>query len=69
MKDIVKNIALFSLTDYCKENQIDCSGSHLEYAGKFRFNLIKDELMQPIACIQFHKQARPSLWGKLQKGR
>ena len=48
MKNILRNLALFTLVDYCKENKIDCSGSYLEYAGKFKFLLMKDESGEPL---------------------
>jgi len=59
MKDILRNIALFTLVDYCKENKIDCSGSHLEYAGKFKFLLVSDESCHPLVSVQYSKHSCP----------
>lgn len=59
VKDILRNLALFTLVDYCRENKIDCSGSYLEYDGKFKFLLMRDESCQPLVSIQYSKNSRP----------
>ena len=63
MKDILRNIALFTLVDYCKENKIDCAGSHLEYAGRYKFRLVSDESGQPLASVQYSKHSCPLIVG------
>ena len=63
MKDVLRNIALFTLVDYCKENKIDCAGSHLEYAGRFKFRLVNDESGQPLASVQYSKHSCPLIVG------
>lgn len=63
MKDILRNIALFALVDYCKENGIKCSGSHLEYAGRHKFRLVSDKSGQPLASVQYSKSTCPLIVG------
>ena len=63
MKDVLTNIALFTLFDYCKENKIDCSGSYLKYAGRFKFLLMRDKSGQPLASVQYSKNSRPIIVG------
>lgn len=63
MKDILRNLALFTLVDYCRENKIGCAGSHLEYVGKFKFQLVSDKSGQPLASVQYSKSTAPIVTG------
>jgi hypothetical protein len=44
MKEILYNLALIDAITYCKENKIDCSGTHLiKYPRRFTYALVKDD--------------------------
>ena len=63
MKNIISNLALIHVMKYCKENNIDCSGSHLEkYPRKYKYSLIKDLTGKSIATVIFHKSSVPSIY-------
>jgi len=61
MKEILKNLALFSLTQFCSENGIDCSGTHCEKDGRgFCYKLVRSEGGALVATITFHKTSVPT---------
>lgn len=62
MKEILQNIALFMLIDFCKDNDIDCSGTYLRKDGRgFTYSLRDQETeTRRIASITFHKSQVPT---------
>lgn len=61
MEKILFNLALLDAINFCKENKIDCSGSHLvKYPKKFIYALVKDENGEAILTTTFHKNSAPS---------
>lgn len=61
MKEILYNMALIFATNTCKENKIDCSGSHLiKYPRRFTYALISDNDGRAIITITLHKSSVPS---------
>lgn len=61
MKDILKNLALFQIMDFCKRSSIDCAGSHIIKNGRgFKYSLIRSETSAEIVSIQFHKTRVPT---------
>ncbi len=61
MKEILANLALIDLTNFCKQNNIDCSGSHLfRQPRTFRYYLLRDKDGQTIATVTFHKNQIPT---------
>jgi hypothetical protein len=61
MKEILFNVALIDLTNYCTANNIDCSGSHLyKYPRRFTYALLKDETNKAIITVTFYKNRTPS---------
>lgn len=60
MQQILKNIALFTLTNYCKDNNIDCTGTYIyKIPYEFRYALLKTETNQPIITITYYKHQAP----------
>lgn len=60
MKEILFNLALIDAISFCKEHNIDCSGTHLyKYPRKFTYALIKDETGQAILTTTFYKNKVP----------
>lgn len=60
MQDILFNLALLDTINFCKEQNIDCAGSHLEKAGRgFRYTLISDTYKRPLVTVEFKKMAVP----------
>lgn len=46
---------------YCKENKIDCSGTHLyKYPRRYTYALLKDETGKTIITTTFYKSRVPS---------
>ena len=64
MKEILFNLALLATINYCKENKIDCSGSHLvqQQPRKFIYNLVRDRDGQTLVAVIFHKDRVPTYW-------
>lgn len=61
MKEILQNLALIDLINFCKENDIDCSGTHLVKRGRgFKWSLVKDADEKSIASVVFHKTSVPT---------
>jgi hypothetical protein len=60
MQQILKNIALVNLTEYCTVNNIDCSGTYIyKIPYQFRYALCKTETNQPIITITYYKNRIP----------
>lgn len=63
MKEILANLALIDLINHCKDNGIDCSGTHLyKYPRRFTYALLKDETGKAIATLTFHKNQVPTYY-------
>lgn len=61
MEKILYNLALVDSINYCKENGIDCSGTHLfKYPRRFTYALVKDETGEAILTTTFHKNSIPT---------
>jgi len=61
MKEILFNLALIDTLNFCKENKIDCSGTHLVKNGRgFKYSLISDTTGKSIATVCFHKNRVPT---------
>lgn len=60
MKEILHNIAHLDALNYCKENNIDPSGTHLiKYPRTFTYALIKYEDDRAILTTTFYKNRTP----------
>jgi len=60
MEQILFNLANIHLMNFCKENNIDCSGSHVQkLKRKFNYNLLSSS-NELIASITFHKNQIPT---------
>lgn len=61
MKEVLFNLALIDATTYCKEHNIDCSGTHLvKYPRRFVYALIKDETGRAVLTTTFYKNQTPT---------
>ena len=65
MKDILYNLALLDTINYCKENNIDCSGTNLWKAGRgYTYVLAKSENGKiggkSLVSVTFHKSQVPT---------
>lgn len=61
MKDILLNLALIDATNFCKANNIDCSGTHLhKYPRRYTYALVRDEDGRAIVTTTFHKNQVPT---------
>lgn len=61
MKEILFNIALIETINFCKRNDIDCSGSHLEKAKRgYSYSLIKEETGKPLVIVTLNKRSVPT---------
>jgi hypothetical protein len=68
MKDILFNLALISTLTYCKENDIDPSGSHLVKAYRvYEYTLIRTADEQRLVTVTFHKNSIPSFTRRVPK--
>ena len=60
MKQILANLALFDLTQYCKAHDIDCSGTHVyKYPRKYIYALVQDESGKALVTVSFTKNQAP----------
>jgi len=60
MKEILANLALIYLNNFCKEHSIDYSGTYLVKVNRmFLYRLIKDENGKSIASVLFSKHSLP----------
>lgn len=61
MKEILFNLALIDCVNFCKANNLDCSGSHLvKYPRRFTYALLKDDTGKAIITVTFYKNRVPS---------
>jgi hypothetical protein len=61
MKDILHNLALIDTTEYCRDNNIDCSGTHLAKNGRgFRYSLVRNVDGRAVVTVTFHKNSVPT---------
>ena len=62
MKDILFNLALIDTINFCKANNIDCSGSHLvkHTDKKYTYVLVHSANGLPIVDVVFHKSSVPT---------
>lgn len=63
MKEILFNLAMLDVLSFCKENNIDCSGTYL-YKCKRGFTYIlakesKDDYKRGILSVTFYKNRIP----------
>ena len=60
MKEILFNLALIDTINFCRENKIDCSGSHLmKYPRKYIYALVRNEDGRTIVTVSFYKSRVP----------
>ena len=59
VKQILFNLALFGLTNFCSENGVDCSGSRAVYNGRFKYSLVTVAGGKLLASVQFYKNRVP----------
>lgn len=61
MKEILYNLALVDTLNYCKQNKIDCSGTHIyKYPRRFTYALLKNKTGRAIVTVTFYKNSIPS---------
>lgn len=61
MNEILFNLALIDATNFCKDNGIDCAGSHLVKDGRgYSYTLIHSESGRRIVTVTFHKTSVPT---------
>jgi hypothetical protein len=61
MKDIIYNLALIDTTEFCRNNNIDCSGTHLVKNGRgFNYSLVRNTDGKAIVTVTFHKSSVPT---------
>ncbi len=64
MIEILKNIANYSMIDFCIENKIDCSDSVcIKTARGFKFALVSTKTGRTIVSVTFTKNSRPKFVG------
>ena len=61
MQQILSNLALIDTITFCKQNNIDCSGSHLyKYPRKQTYALLRTETGKAIVTVTFSKNSTPT---------
>ena len=61
MKQILLNLAMIDLIAFCKENNIDCSGTHTVKNGRgFNYSLCDEKTGKAIVTVCFHKNSVPT---------
>lgn len=61
MKEILFNLAMIDAINFCKEHNIDCSGTHLyKYPRRFIYSLMKDDDSRAILTTTFYKNQIPT---------
>jgi hypothetical protein len=61
MREILENLALIDLINFCKDNNIDCSGTHLTKNGRgFKYSLVKDNNDRALVTVTFNKHSVPT---------
>lgn len=60
MKEILHNIAMLDALNYCKENNIDCSGTKLiKFPRSYTFMLIREKDNNTLLSTTFYKNRTP----------
>lgn len=60
MNEILFNLALIDATEFCRKNNIDCSGTHLVKNSRgFKYSLV-NEKDKMLVTVEFHKNSVPS---------
>jgi hypothetical protein len=60
MKQVLLNLALIQLSDFCRSRGISVSGSHVAKSGRgFRYRLLRTQDGTPIAEVLFSKSSVP----------
>lgn len=60
MKQILFNLALIDTMNFCKENNLDCSGTHLyKYPRRQTYALLKTETGRAVVTVSFYKNRVP----------
>ena len=61
MEEIIYNLALIDAIKFCKDNNIDCSGTHLyKYPRKWTYALLRDKDNRAIITTTFYKSQVPT---------
>lgn len=61
MKEILYNLAMIEAINFCKANNIDCSGTHLyKYPRKFIYALLNDKTGRAVVTVKLHKNQVPT---------
>ena len=61
MKEILFNLALLDTIKFCRDNGIDCSGSHLVKNGRgYNYSLVRDSGGLPLVTVGFSKNSVPT---------
>ncbi len=61
MKEVLQNLALIDLINFCNEHDIDCSGTHLyKYPRRFRYALVRQKDGLAILTTTFYKNQVPT---------
>lgn len=61
MKEILFNLALIDTVNFCKENNLDCSGTHLiKHPEKYVYSLIRERDGKAIVKTTFYKNSVPT---------
>lgn len=59
-QEILRNLALFQLTDYCRDSGIDCSGSHVVKSGRgYAYHLAYTDTSLPIVSVTYTRNTPP----------
>ncbi len=63
MGEIIYNLALIHANNFCKENNIDITGTYLnkqDRRGKYIYTLTTVEYQTPLVTVEFHKMSLPT---------
>lgn len=59
MKEVLQNLALIDLMNFCKENEIDYSGSYVKKMGRgFKYGLFRND-GKFLVGVEFTKNSAP----------
>lgn len=61
MKEILLNLANIDLINFCKRENIDCSGTYVVKNGwSYNFSLVKEDTGRAIVTVHFTKNSVPT---------
>jgi len=61
MEQILYNLAMIDLINFCKQQKINCSGTHTIKAKRgYKYTLIKTNNGKPLVDVLFHKNQTPT---------